>query len=123
MGIIAWITGLMLVAGFGSSGVFKILDNPQMQGAREHFAIEKQKFQMLGGLEIAGAIGVVIGLLVNNGSALEALGVAAGLGLAAVGFGAFSFHQKKGDNMQMAAPSLVLGVAAVLFVIAIFARA
>ncbi len=122
MNIVAWITGLVLIAGFGSSGAFKIMDNPQMQEVREHFGIAKQQFQGLGALEVLGALGVLIGLLVNNGNALEALGPLAGAGLAAVGFGAFVKHQQKKDDIQMAAPALVLGIVAVVYIIAIFAR-
>lgn len=121
MGIIAWITGIMLLAGFGGSGMMKVIDHPMMVEARTHLGIAKQQFQGLGALELAGGIGVIIGL-VSDGESFEWIGPLAGLGLLIVGIGAVLAHRKAGDETKEAVPAAVLSVAAIVYIITVIAR-
>ncbi len=121
MGIIAWISGVMLLAGFGGSGVMKVMDHPMMVESRNHLGIAKQQFQGLGALEAAGGIGVILGLA-SNGESYEWIGPLAGLGLLIVGIGAVLAHRKAGDETKDAVPAAVLSVVAIIYIITVIAR-
>ncbi|MEM8746692.1 MAG: DoxX family protein [Actinomycetota bacterium] len=114
MGVLAWITGVLLIVGFGLAGVSKVTKQQQMVDAAGHMGMSVQQFQMIGGLEIAGAVGVLIGLVSED---LRGLGIAAAIGLALVGIGAVVFHVRAGDKPPAFAPAAVLTIVAVLAVV------
>lgn len=118
MGVLAWITGVLLILGFALAGVSKVTKQARMVDAAGHMGLSVQQFQMIGGLEIAGAVGVLIGLVSED---LRGLGVAGAIGLALVGIGAVVFHVRAGDEPPAFAPAGVLTIVAILAVIGLAA--
>ena len=118
MGVLAWITGVLLIIGFGTAGVAKVTKQRQMVDAAGHLGMSVQQFQMIGGLEIAGAIGVLVGLISED---VRGLGIAAAIGLALVGIGAVVFHVSAGDGPPAFAPVAVLTLVAGLATVGIAA--
>ena len=119
MDVVAWIVGLIVAAGFGMAGAAKVTGQQAMLDAADHLGFTNQRFQLIGAAEIAGAAGVVIGLISDD---LEGLGIAAAVGLAIVGFGAGVFHRQAGDEPKDMAPALGLGVLAIVFIVAMIGR-
>lgn len=115
MDVLAWITGLVLIVGFGMAGLSKVTAQPAMVEVATRLGFTSSQFKMIGGAELAGAAGVLIGLL--SGS-LEWLGVLAALGLVATAIGAFAMHRRAGDETKDSVPSLVLAAIAVVHAIA-----
>lgn len=116
MDVVAWITGIILIAGFGMAGLAKITGQPMLMEAATHLGFTANHFKLIGAAEVAGAAGVLVGLLSED---LEWLGALAALGLAAMGLGAFFFHRKAGDGPKDSGPALVLAAVAVVHVIAL----
>lgn len=114
MFILAIILAVILAGGFFTFGSMKIREAPDMVQAAEHLDIEMPKFKGIGALEVAGALGVLIGLI----NQLEIIGVLAAIGLAIMTIGAVAFHLKAGDGPKDWAPAVVMLVVSVLYVIA-----
>lgn len=66
---------------------------------RDHLAIPAVRWQQIGLLEVAGAVGVLIGL------ALRPLGIAAAAGLVLLSLGAIATHVRAGDKPAVALPA------------------
>lgn len=115
MNIVATVTGVLIALAFLGAGLAKVTKNEKMVEAAEHHGFSISQFQLIGGAELAGAAGVVAGLVSND---LDALGIAAAAGLALVGIGAFATHLKSGDAAKDASPPLVLAALAVLHIVA-----
>ncbi len=117
MDVLAWITGVILILGFAAAGLAKILRQSAMVQAAGHFGFPVPLFQLIGVAEVAGAIGVLIGLL-----GVEWLGIVAAAGLVIVGLGAVFFHLRAGDPPPAYAPAGLLTVVAILYIIALASR-
>ena len=120
MGVVAWIVGLLLAAGFAMAGVAKIAGVAMMNETRDRLGLSDTLWRTIGGLEILGAIGVFIGL-VDDGD-VELLGTAAAIGLILTMIGALVYHVRTGDSIQDMMPAAVLLVLAVIYIIALAAR-
>ena len=119
MGVVAWITGIVAALGFGMAGLAKVTWQKQMEEAAEHLSFSKQNFQAIGAAELAGAVGVILGTAVDD---LEWIGIAAAIGLTAVGVGAVMNHRRVGDPPQAMVPPAVLTVVALISVISLTLR-
>ncbi len=119
MSIATWIIGIVVALAFGASGLAKITGQPAMREASIHVGVPWERFRMLGFAEVAGAAGVIIGLIWSKAMPLA---VAAAIGLALVGLGGVYFHIKAGDKPKDYAPAGVLGVLAIVFAILIAAK-
>ena len=91
------LTALFMLGG----GVGKVTGQPAMRESAQHFAIQWERYQFLGVVEIAAAVGVVTGLWLNG------LGLAAGVGATALMVGAVLFHLRFGDSAKRTVPALV----------------
>ena len=120
MAVVAWIVGLILIVGFGMSGVMKIMGQPMAVEMAEKLGFSNLR-QAIGGLELLGAVGVLIGLL-TDGRDAELIGLFAAVGLILTMIGAVVYHVRAGDGPKDFAPALVMAALAVLYVIAIGAR-
>ncbi len=120
MAVVAWIVGLILIVGFGMSGVMKIVGQSTAVEMAEKLGFSNLR-QAIGGLELLGAIGVFIGL-VTEGRTVEPIGVFAAVGLILTMIGAVVYHVRGGDGPKDSAPAVVMAVLAVLYVIAIGTR-
>lgn len=115
MNIVAAIVGIVIALAFLAAGLAKVTKNDQMVEAAERLGFSITQFQLLGAAEIAGAVGVVAGIVSDD---LEPLGIAAAVGLVIVGIGAGVVHLKAGDEPKAVAPPIVLAMLAVVYIVA-----
>lgn len=115
MAIATLILGALLALAFLGAGGAKLAGAPAMRQSAEHLGIAFSNYRLIGLLEIAGAIGIVISLLHARVLGLEVGAYAAG-GLALLMIGAFATHRKAGDGPSLWAPALVLALIAATFV-------
>ena len=120
MGVVAWIVGLLAAAGFVMSGMAKISGQAMMEASRTKFGFAEQQWKGLGGLEVLGAVGVVLGLLTDGN--LEILGYLAAMGLIITMIGALVHHQRAGDEPKEMVGAAVMLVLCVVYIIAIVVR-
>ena len=120
MGVLAWIVGLVLAAGFVMAGLAKLRGKADLNATRDRLGVSESLWRAIGGLEILGAVGVFIGLLDDGG--VEWIGVLAALGLIIITIGAAAHHRRAGDPPKELVPAAVMLVLAVLYVILLAAR-
>lgn len=107
------IVTILLAALFLFAGGGKLAGVKQQVEARDHFGISASSWRVIGALEVAGAVGVLVGLL-----AVRFLGVAAAVGLVLVGIGAIATHVRAGDQPREAVPAVIaLALAAATLVL------
>lgn len=111
MNVVAWILGVALAGVFGFAGLTKLLDFDRM---REHFGYTKRQYQGIGLSEVAGAGGVIVGLVASK---WEWIGLAAAVGLICLMLGAMMAHARVDDEGKKVIPAVVLAVVAGLFII------
>ena len=102
------ITTVLLAAICLNSAVMKLRENEQVVAIiGGTVGVPARYFPVLAALEVAGAVGIVLGLWVAP------LGVAAALGLVAYFVGAVAGHLRVRDikNLAMPLPPLVLAIA------------
>lgn len=116
MTALAWITGLLLLLGFGMAGQAKVMQQQMMLDSAEHLGFSPSQYRLIGAAEMAGAIGVLLGRLVDG---LSGLGLLAAIGLVLVGVGALFFHVRAKDSVKDMLPISVLTLVAVVHIIAI----
>ena len=117
MVVLEWITAILLVAGIGMAGVTKLTRQKMAVDTADRLGYSNLMMP-IGGAEVAGAIGVLIGAL---SSSLEWVGVLAALGIVGLMVGALVYHRRAGDSKDMM-PAAVLLVVAVLYIVALFAN-
>jgi uncharacterized membrane protein YkgB len=105
------IFGALVSMLFMSAGLLKLTNQPQAREGRAKFGISEAGYKRIGALEVLGVAGVLLGL------AVPALGVAAGIGLAIVAFGALRFHLRVQDPPAAIAGAVVAGTTAVAYVL------
>jgi hypothetical protein len=86
---------------FTAAGAAKILAVPPMRAAAAHAGFTVAAYRRIGVLEVAGAIGVLIGLV------RPLLGGLAGAGLLLLLAGAMVTHQRNHDGPREVAPAVV----------------
>ena len=111
--VAASVLSMFLFLAFALAGLQKILFNPMMSSAAEHIGFSKTGYQRIGAIELAGAVGVIIGVAAKRSTFLGALNATAAAGLALAMVLAVYFHVRKGDGVKEFAPALLLGVLAV----------
>ncbi|WP_027331263.1 DoxX family protein [Mycolicibacterium tusciae] len=95
----------VLLAGlFAFSSSIKLLGVQRSLAIRDHLGVPPTQWRLIGLLELAGVIGVLVGLT------WPPLGVAAASGLALLSVGAVIFHVRAGDGVTETTPA-VIGVA------------
>jgi len=93
------------------AGSIKLLGVRQSLAIRDHLKISPALWRLIGLLELAGVVGVLMGLK------WPALGIAAAVGLALLSVGAIVSHVRSSDGVGDTAPSVIglgLAVAAVI---------
>ncbi|QDQ89553.1 DoxX family protein [Rhodococcus sp. WB9] len=95
-------------------GVGKIAATSPMRERAAHVGMPVGTYRGIGALEVAGAVGLLIGGLV------PALGAAAGIGLLLLMVGAVVTHVRNGDGLREMAPAIVVGVAIVAYLVVLF---
>ncbi|AJT62440.1 hypothetical protein T261_0751 [Streptomyces lydicus] len=90
-------------------GAAKIAAVPFMRQAAAHLGMSPGLYRVVGTLEVAGAVGLVLGL------ASAPLGVAAAIGLALLMTAAAVVHLRHGDPPVRALPAAILALTAVAY--------
>lgn len=116
MNTVAWILGIILAGGFGIAGVTKLLD---LDRAREHLGYSARQYRMIGLSEVAGAAGVVVGLVSRK---LEWIALAAGIGICVLLLGALTAHARVDDDGKAIIPAVAMLVLTAAFMITISLR-
>ena len=116
MTVLAWITAILLLAGFGMAGVAKITKQQMVLDLAEHLGFTPSQYQLIGIAEAAGAVGVLLGRLVDD---LSWLGLLAAIGLALLGLGALFFHTRANDAPKDMMPAAILTLVALVHIVAV----
>lgn len=119
MDVLAWIVGILVMGMFAMAGGMKLMDTEMAQQARQHLGVAKNQYMAIGGAEIAGVIGVLIGLISKD---LEWIGVLACIGFVVLIIGAVTYHRRAGDGPREMAPAIVSGILAAVMIVLFFAR-
>jgi zinc transporter ZupT len=85
-----------------------------MSKAAGRLGLTKRAYRAIGGIEVLGALGLLIGLTAKGSSLLAIVNEIAAGGLFVMMVLAVIFHLRKGDKAKFFAPALVLGVLALL---------
>ena len=111
---VAVLLSIILFCAFSASGLQKVIFNPTMSRSADHLGLSKSTYQRLGGLEIAGGVGLLVGVAAWGLSFWAIISDTAAIGLFALMLGAAVTHVRKGDRLKNVAPVLSLGVLALL---------
>jgi hypothetical protein len=114
MSVFAALLSIVLFVAFAASGAQKIVFNPVISKTAEHLGFTKRGYQRIGVLELAGALGVIVGVVAHRSSLLGILNELAAVGLALTMALAVRVHLRYGDGAKLLAPALTLGVLAVV---------
>ena len=98
-----------LSAAFAALGAAKVAKTRAMVARAGHVGVSVERYQLIGVAELAGALGVLLGL------AFAPLGYAAGAGLVALMAGALLTHARHGDGPAEMAPAVLFAVGAVAY--------
>jgi DoxX-like family len=101
------IVTILLSALFTFSASIKLLGVPQSLAIRDHLGVKPVQWRLVGGCELAGVAGALVGLM------WAPVGIAATIGLALLSIGAIAFHLRASDSAKDTAPA-VIGVALAL---------
>lgn len=113
MFVLTVILAVMVGAGFLMAGAGRLMGQTMMAEVRVHLDVTEGLWKIIGGLEVAGAVGVLIGLAAD----LPIIGVLAAVGLIALTIGAVFYHQKAGDKPKDWLPAVVMGTLAIFYII------
>lgn len=114
MAVVSIMFAVLLAIGFLSLGAVKVLAVAPMRGRAEHLGYSVTAFRGIGVLEIAAAVGVLVGM------SWWPLGATAGIGLVLLMIGAVVTHVKAGDSVSQYAPSIGVGVLSLAYVVTVF---
>ncbi len=92
---------ILLALLFAFSSSIKLLSAPQSLAIRDHLGVSPTLWRVIGILELAGVIGVLVGL------AWAPIGIAAAIGLALLSVGAVAFHLRARDGVVKTAPAVI----------------
>jgi uncharacterized membrane protein YphA (DoxX/SURF4 family) len=104
------LAGLLVVA-FTALGSAKLVAVPSMRARAEHVGFSVAAYRRIGLLEVLAVLGLLVGVFVPVVAALAAAGLLMLLG------GAFVVHLRNGDGLREIAPSLVLGLVTLTFLV------
>jgi uncharacterized membrane protein YphA (DoxX/SURF4 family) len=95
------IVTILLALLFAFSSSIKLLGARQSLQIRDHLGVSPVLWRLIGVLELAGVVGVLVGLI------WRPIGVAAAIGLALLSVGAIAFHVRASDGFVKTAPAVV----------------
>lgn len=108
MSVFAALLSIVLCVAFAMAGAQKIVFNPIMSKAAEHLGFTKRGYQRIGVLELAGALGLIVGVVAHRSSALGIINEVAATCLALMMALAVRVHLRRGDSAKHFTPALVL---------------
>ena len=101
----------LVAALFLALGGVKVAAIAPMRARAAHLGYSTRAYRAIGALEIAGAVGVLLGLLAPP------LGAMAAAGLLALLAGAVVAHLRNGDSPRLLIPALVAGVLVAVYLL------
>ena len=104
--VLTLVLAVLLAVAVLGAGVAKLAGASAMKESATHLGFSWPAYQRIGALEVAGALGVLVGLVVPLLGALAASCLALLLVLAT------ATHLRRGDSLPTAAPAAVLAVLA-----------
>ncbi|MEI2817045.1 MAG: DoxX family protein [Microthrixaceae bacterium] len=109
MNIALWIVAGVLAAAFTAAGIPKLVVPRERLAEKMAWVTDATDAQvkLVGGLEIAGAIGLILPAALNIAPVLVPI---AAIGLAAMMIGALAVHIRHREGLAAAAPAIVLGL-------------
>ena len=114
MSAVAVLLTIVLFFAFLASGLQKVIFNPTVSRSADHLGFTKSAYQRVGALEIAGAVGLLLGVAAWGSSFWAILNDAAAFGLFALMMSAATTQFRRGDKAPAVAPVLTLGALALL---------
>ena len=114
MSAVAVLLTIILFVAFLASGLQKVIFNPTMSRSADHLGFTKSSYQRLGGLEIAGAVGLLVGVASWGSSFWAIINDVAAASLFVLMMAAALMQLRKGDKVNAIAPVLVLGALALV---------
>jgi hypothetical protein len=109
--VLTIVLAVVLAVAVLGAGVAKLAGAPAMRQSADHLGFSWPAYRRIGALELAGALGVLAGLVV------PLLGVLAAGCLVLLLALATATHLRRGDGPVTAAPAAVLAVLAVVVVV------
>jgi peptidoglycan/LPS O-acetylase OafA/YrhL len=106
------ILSVLLAILFIGSGGIKLAGTKQSLQIRDRLGIDARLWSAIGGLEVAGAVGLLVGLVAS------VLGVAAAAGLSLLMIGALVAHGRASDLRHVAPAVLMLVLSVALVIVA-----
>jgi hypothetical protein len=104
------LAGLLVIA-FAALGSAKLAAVPAMRARAAHVGFSVSAYRRIGLLEILAVLGLLVGAFVPLIGALAAAGLLMLLG------GAFVTHLRNGDGVREVAPSVVLGLLTLTYLV------
>ena len=104
----------VLAVWFSLLGAGKVLGTGAMAERADHVRFSLGAYRAIGFLELAGVMGLLLGLVV------PALGAAAAAGFLVLLAGAVAVHLRAGDRLPALAPAILSAVAVAAYLIASF---
>ncbi|WP_280241563.1 DoxX family protein [Nocardia abscessus] len=117
MSVAPVVLALVLAVFFAALGAAKVLAVPFMRERAAHVGYTVTAYRAIGSAEIAGALGLLLGI------GWWPLGVAAGIGLVLLLAGAVVVHVRTGDGVREFTPAIVSCVLTVAYVVTQFGAA
>jgi hypothetical protein len=105
------LVAVVLGGAFAVLGAAKVARTPSMVARAGHVGFSVERYQLIGLAELAGAVGVLLGL------AHSSLGYSAGAGLLALMTGALFTHARQGDGPAEVAPAVLFAAGIVAYLI------
>jgi hypothetical protein len=99
-----WILSALLAIGFVSLGLAKVLAVPSMRQRAARLGFTAVAYRRIGALELAGAAGLLVGLVE------PLIGVLAAAGLLLLLAGALFAHARHRDTLHEAAPAMLFSL-------------
>jgi hypothetical protein len=117
MSMTSTILAVLLALIFVTLGTTKVLALPVMRERAREVGFTVGAYRRIGALEVAGAIGLLIGIV------QPLIGGLAGAGLLLLLGGALVAHLRKGDGPQKFAPAVICGLLVAVYFIVHFGAA
>jgi hypothetical protein len=111
MTLAATILAVLLALAFSALGAAKVRAVPAMRELATEAGFSTAAYRRIGLLELAAAIGLLLGLV------QPLIGALAAIGLLLLLTGAVAVHVRKGDGPRKAAPALVCALFAAAYLI------
>jgi hypothetical protein len=92
---------ILLAALFMFAATIKLLGVSQSLAIRDHLGVKPMQWRAIGVCELAGVVGVLLGLY------WAPIGIAAAIGLALLSVGAIAFHVRASDSAKDTAPAVI----------------